>query len=127
MGGGESRRGEYLEGNRLDGTSGTFSQAHLLSQIGSAITVRSDTFKIRAYGSSKNPGTGKTEGEAWIEATVQRMPDYLISEKDNSEEGDDPYAMPEYDGDGGVQNDINDLFGRKFKIVSMRWLTEDEI
>ena len=121
-----TRRGDYLKGHRLDGSWGTFTQAHLLSQIGSALSVRSDTFKIRAYGSARNPMTGEAEGEAWIEATVQRMPEYLISETNRSD-GDKPYAIPELDGDGGVRNKINDRYGRRFKIVSTRWLSKDEI
>ena len=121
-----SRRGDYLRGNKADGAWGTMTQAHLLSQLGSALTVRSDTFKIRAYGSASNPATGAAEGKAWIEATVQRMPHYLIDGGGNSD-GDDPFAIPEYDGDGGVENELNNLYGRKFKIISMRWLNEDEI
>ena len=40
------------------------------------LTVRSDTFRLRAYGEALNPSDpSRTEGTAWCEAIVQRMKD----------------------------------------------------
>ena len=121
-----SDRGDYLEGSKLDGMWGTMTQANLLALFGTSLTVRSDTFKIRVYGSARNPMTGEAEGEAWLEAIVQRMPDYLVSKEDGPD-GDHAYAIPEFKGSDGVKNKINDIYGRKFEIMSVRWLSEDEI
>ena len=106
---------------------GTLTQADLLAMIGSSLTVRSDTFKIRVYGSARNPMTGAAEGEVWLEATVQRVPEYYISKLTNASDGDYADARPGFKRDGGIQNDINELYGRRFQVVSVTWLTEDEI
>lgn len=95
------------------GATGYLRQADLLQTLGQVMTVRSDTFLIRSYGDIINPHTGGTV-RAWCEAVVQRVPAYL----DN---GNAP-------GDRGSElNEINDRFGRKFKVVSFRWLREDQI
>lgn len=86
---------------------GFVSQADILSMIGSKLTARGDTFKIRSYGEAKSPLTGEVVAKAWCEAIVQRLPD------------------PVLDTDGDWEPD--DEFGRKFKIVGFRWLDDNEI
>ena len=52
---------------------------------------------------------------AWCEAVVQRFPEYL-------DEGDAPettYAE--------LTSEINETYGRKIRIVSFRWLNDNEI
>ncbi len=93
---------------------GYLTQADLLTALGPILTVRSDTFRIRAYGDSVNPTTGAVDGRAWCEAIVQRLPDYV-------DPGDDVTASP------GSLNPTNQTFGRRFKIVSFRWLASHEI
>jgi hypothetical protein len=79
------------------------------------MAARSDTFLVRAYGDVQNPATGKVDGRAWCEATVQRLPD-LVSK---------PSAL--------VADVVNPttpedkLFGRRFTIISFRWLTPDDL
>lgn len=85
---------------------GLLSDADILQQIGSVITVRGDTFLVRAYGEAINAMTG-TSSKAYCEAIVQRTTDPV-------EPSDDEIA-PQSE------------FGRKFKIVSFRWLTPAEI
>jgi hypothetical protein len=90
---------------------GYVSQADVLSRIGSAISARSDTFVIRTYGEARNQsGTAK----AYCEAVVQRTPDYVDPSSTV------PEAIP-------AAGSINKRFGRRFTIVSFRWLSPNEI
>ncbi len=94
---------------------GWIKQADLLTMIGPLITTRSDTFVIRAYGEKANPATGDSVAEAWCEAVVQRVPDY-VDASEPAETAVDSLTSP-----------TNRAFGRKFKIVAFRWLGEEEI
>ncbi|CAM3021280.1 hypothetical protein [Rariglobus hedericola] len=91
---------------------GYLSQADLLMSLGPVLTPRSDTFTIRAYGDVQNPATNAIEGRAWCEAVVQRLPDYM--------ETQDAWTLP-------TTGTNNDKFGRRFRIVSFRWLTSNDI
>lgn len=100
-------------GHRATLAPGWLSQADVLGQLGPVLTVRSDTFLIRAYGDVVDPATGALGGRAWCEAVVQRLPDYV-----------DPSDPPERrDGLGAA----NGRFGRRFVVVHFRWLTPDEL
>lgn len=90
------------------------TQADVLSTIGSSLTARSDTFLIRAVGEAVDPTGGQTLARAWCEAVVQRVPEYVNP-------ADAPDTLP------ANLLDINKALGRKFKLVSFRWLTQDEI
>jgi hypothetical protein len=92
------------------------TQADLLSTLGPALSARSDTFRIRTYGDVTNPVTGEITGRAWCEAIVQRMPDYLNPGADAPE-----IARP------ALTDAINKRLGRRFSIVSFRWLTPSDI
>ena len=108
----------------------------ILSRLGSILTVRSDTFKIRAYGEVRNPVSGVVESKAWCEVLVQRMPEYMDSTDSGNEAADVhgrekelgyQHEMKEYNT---IQNDLtqlNQALGRRFKIVSFRWLSDSEI
>jgi hypothetical protein len=90
---------------------GYLTQADVLSRIGSAISARSDTFVIRAYGEARTGGA--VTAKAYCEAVVQRTPDYV-----------DPATAPEALPAAGS---INERFGRRFSIISFRWLSPNEI
>lgn len=127
-------------GPAATGAPAYLMQQDLLARLGSFLTVRSDTFKIRAYGEIRNPVSGVVEAKAWCEMVVQRTPEYV----DNSEFGNAPadiYGrekelgyqpnMTEYntvmnESNGGLTK-LNQQLGRRFKIVSFRWLNENEI
>lgn len=94
---------------------GFLSQMDILTALGPSLTVRSDTFKIRAYGMVRNPLTNEVESEAWIEAIVQRVPDYVDAGLNA------PTDLP-----GALAGD-NAALGRRFVIVSTRWLDESEV
>ncbi len=92
---------------------GYLSQADLLTTLGPLLTVRSDTFLIRAYGNVINEFTGELDAETWCEAVVQRVPDYC----------DDTLASWQTPLPGSE----NETFGRRFVVTSFRWLSDDEI
>lgn len=98
------------------GLPGYLKQQDILRPLAPIMTTRGDTFTIRIYGETINPSTGKTDGKAWCEAVIQRVPDYL-------NKIDDPWkSRADEDFD-----EINKTFGRQLKIVKFRWLSEDDI
>ena len=101
---------EAVLGNRSAGAPGYLTQADILSALGPVMTVRGDTFRIRAYGEHVNPITGEGT-KAYCEAVLQRVPAY-IDLKQN------PLELP---------NGTNEDFGRRFIITNFRWLSEDSI
>ena len=101
--------------NRVAASPKFLTQADLLSLLGPALTVRGDTFAIRTYGEVRNPVTNNIEARAWCEAIVQRLPDYVVS-GDSAETA--PSALTQAD---------NRTFGRRYRIVSMRWLSPSDI
>ncbi|CAA6692404.1 MULTISPECIES: hypothetical protein [unclassified Lentimonas] len=101
-----------------EGIPGTVIQSDLLSKVGAIITPRSDTFTIRSYGSSKDPITGEVDSECYLEVVVQRMPEYI----EDRAQG----AVGDYSYDPAT-TDLNKLMGRKFSIISSRWLSANEI
>ena len=93
------------------GAPSYLTQADVLQVLGPALTARSDTFVIRAYGDAVD-AAGKIQARAWCEAVVQRTPQPL-----------DPGASginPRLAGQAGD-------FGRCFIITSFRWLGPDEV
>ena len=83
---------------------GFLTQADIMTAIGPMLAPRSDTFKIRARCQTFSPfDPNEIVGDATIEAVVQRVPDPFDS------------------------NDINDSIQRKFEVLSVRWLTVDEL
>ncbi|MBN8459532.1 MAG: hypothetical protein J0M04_17015 [Verrucomicrobia bacterium] len=95
------------------GALGFLTQADLLQFIGPALSARSDTFRIRAYGESLD-ANGKVAARAWCEAVVQRSPNYVDA-------ADPVLQVP------AALNPVNARFGRKFEIVSFRWLRPEEV
>jgi hypothetical protein len=116
---------EAAEGSRFAGIPGYVIQSDLLRPIGNSLTVRDDTFRIRAYGDAVDVG-GKIIARAWCEAVVQRLPEYLDPANDPSV----PARVMTADGTFTDNSEItatNRLFGRKFQIESFRWLSSSEI
>lgn len=105
---------EAGKGSRAAGIPGYISQADILTPLGPVIQARSDTFTIRSYGCSLD-ANGKIEAQAWCEAVVQRVPDYVHS-KDASDVAD-----------LSLTSEVNKKFGRKFLIVGFRWLKAEEV
>jgi hypothetical protein len=102
------------------GAPGMIMQADVLQAIGEKLTVRSDTFIIRAYGDTiAEGGGGRVAGSAILEMVVQRSPEYV---DDSTKTGDAPHVRP-----ARLQSSINKYLGRKFRIVSLRWLAPSEL
>ena len=101
-------------GSRFAGIPGYLTQADLLKRIGNMITPRDDTFRIRGYGEARDV-QGNVQARSWCEAVVQRLPAYL-------ENADTPETAT-----ASLTSNINKKFGRRFHIVSFRWLSPDEI
>ena len=85
----------------------TLTQADILTALAPYLRARSDTFMIRTYGETLNPVTAEVTGKAWLEATVQRFPETVAT-------GDD------------IEKPAG-AFGRRFKIISFRWLSPSDI
>jgi len=96
-------------------SAAALTQSDLISAISPFMAARSDTFLVRAYGDVQNPATGKVEGRAWCEATVQRLPDLVSNPAAPVADVIDP-PLP-----------ADKLFGRRFTIISFRWLTPDDL
>jgi hypothetical protein len=75
-------------------TPAHISQATLLNALGPFSFVRSDTFRIRAYGAAQNESNDELQSEAYLEAVLQRLPD----------------------------EQSNRRFGRSFKILHIQWI-----
>ena len=107
---------EAEAGPKAIGSPGYVKQGDLLTTLGPMVAVRGDTFVIRGYGEAREGnGTGsKVTARAWCEVTVQRVPEYV-----------DP-ANNSYDAPA-LLKDINKNFGRRFNIVSFRYLDPREV
>ena len=112
------------------GAPGSLLQSDLLQALGPALATRSDTFTIRCYGEANTPAGDS--GSAWMEVVVQRFPDFMDSidapetgnaaatSSSSSPASPDPSLRPKLET-------VNQVLGRRFKVISMRWLRFDEI
>lgn len=105
---------EALEGPVAYGSAAYVDQADVLRNCAELLAPRGDTFVIRSYGDALD-ASGNVQARAWCEALVQRVPEYL-SEKDQDHLKQSDLTDP-----------INKKFGRKFKIVTLRFLSESEV
>ncbi|MCW1925050.1 hypothetical protein OKA05_20990 [Luteolibacter arcticus] len=101
------------EGPRKQGIAGYVTQADLLSSLGTSITPRSDTFTIRAMGEAKDD-KGNVLIRVWCEAVVQRGSAYV-------DPADAASVAP------AALKPLNARFGRRFDVVSFRWLNPQEV
>ncbi|HBR94973.1 MAG TPA: hypothetical protein DEA90_12500 [Opitutae bacterium] len=111
-------------GWRTENLPGWLSQADLLSRLGSVLSARSDTFRVRAYGEAINSVTGDTV-TAHCEAIIQRIPDFVESQSNPPET---PYDTAEAAAQGYApltQTNMN--FGRKFIILDFHWLEDTDV
>jgi hypothetical protein len=105
----------HFPDSKLTGAPGYLTQADLLQKLGSSISARSDTFVIRTYGESRD-ASGSILAQAWAECVVQRTPEPIKPDPSTNNLDPEPPTNP---GDPD--------FGRRFQIVSFRWLTSNEI
>ncbi len=128
----------------LVGMPGWLTQADILEALGPILSARSDTFVIRSYGEVLDPKVdqkniaqnvadypGYVLARAWCEMVVQRVPDYLATDAASL---NDPSATSGYGAPNPSRNfaknvlsPVNAAFGRRFRIVAVRWLNQNDI
>ena len=115
-------------GNPAAGAPGWLSQADILKLLEPAATVRSDTFVIRSCGEATD-SAGNVLARAYAEAVIQRVPDYVNP-------ADPPAAtVPNPNSPAPAADPLipiltapdNIAFGRRFEMVSFKWLSPNEI
>jgi hypothetical protein len=130
--------------NSATGIPGYLMQQDLVQAFSPVMAARSDTFIVRCYGESLNPASQAVEGQAWGEAVVQRLPEY-VDQTDNAytktpaqlaTATGNATLIAKYTAYTQILGDstpaeltsaTNQTFGRKFKIVSFRWLNKAEL
>ena len=82
------------------------------------ISVRDDTFTIRSYGDARDRNdSSKILARAWCEVVVCRRADYT-----------DPTDAREINPHSAQMiSEVNKHFGRRFEILSFRWLNPKEV
>ena len=95
------------------GIPGYLTQADVLQSIAPVMTARSDTFTIRGCGEAKD-ASGKVLASSWCEAVVQRTPEFVDA-------SDPPHLSI------ANLNKTNQTFGRRFLMVSFRYLLKSEV
>ena len=104
-----------IDGESTAGGSASYlMQGDVLQSLAPILQVRSDYFRIRTCGEALDAG-GKVVARAWCEAFVQRAGDYLDSK-------DQVFKNPTE-----LTATANKTFGRRYQIVSFRWLSTSEI
>ena len=100
-------------GPRKQGITGYVTQADLLASLGASITPRSDTFTVRAMGEARDDD-GKVQARVWCEAVIQRGAEFV-----------DPVDIAATAT--AALKPVNARFGRRFEIVSFRWINPQEV
>ncbi|NWK54544.1 hypothetical protein HW115_02905 [Verrucomicrobiaceae bacterium N1E253] len=95
--------------SRTRNMAGHLQQGDILQALGPRLSTRGDSFLIRVYGESKN-GTQVTR--AYAEAVVQRIAEPVD---------------PDWDGIGPEPSSSQVQHGRKFEMISFRWLNVNEL
>ncbi|WFB36258.1 hypothetical protein P3T73_00585 [Kiritimatiellota bacterium B12222] len=108
---------EHQVSQSVAGSPGYLLQSDVLRVIGSRLTPRSDTFLVRAYGESLSGSSTEPSAAVWCEALVQRVPEPVDS------------LSPISNGvnSGNYEPETPENFGRRFEILSFRYLDPDEI
>jgi hypothetical protein len=109
---------EAAFGSSAFGVPGWIRQADILRPLAPILSARDDTFTIRGYGDSRERGNpNRILARAWCEVVVQRKADYV--------DPVDPAAVAPFST--RMTSSANLRFGRRFQIVSFRWLSESEV
>jgi hypothetical protein len=104
---------EAAKGGSAYGAPGWIRQADILRPLAPVLSVRDDTFTIRAYGDSLDE-SGNVIATAWCEAVVKRTRDF--SDGADAADSVKPPA-----------NSMSKTYGRRYEVVSFRWLSADEV
>lgn len=107
------------EGSMYTAAPGYLIQSDVLASLGNILTVRDDTFTVRAYGCVRN-ARHAILAQAWCEAVVQRTIDFVDPSNSPEEGSYDPSSRTSRPIDS--LSEINQCMGRKLRIVSFKWL-----
>lgn len=102
---------EAENGPAAYGIPGVVKQADILTPLAPYLSARSDTFVIRGYGETLDKN-GVVIARAWCEAEVTRGSAFV----DPVDEATSTSLSP-----------MNQLFGRRYHMISFRWLHPSEI
>jgi type II secretory pathway pseudopilin PulG len=118
------------------GAPGYLTQADILQTLGHRLTVRGDTFLIRAYGDARD-ASGRVLARAWCEAVVQRLPEYIAPRPPaaaSTATGNSPLEPAAIRSPSGYTQtpntaliEVNRSYGRRFIIERFRWLNPSEV
>ena len=120
-------RGEARVAHRSAGAPGYLLQSDILQQLAPAMTARSDTFTIRAYGQATDSAGGKVLSECWCEMVVQRMPDPVLPDPDSLAAALNPRVNFTTNTSTGARTYLRPDLGRRFRVIQFRWLNPSEI
>ena len=95
------------------GLPGWTRQADILRPLAPILSIRDDTFTIRGYGDARD-ASGKVLAQAVCEAVVRRSREFV-----DGAEAADILVPPKLSA--------NQTFGRRFELVSLRWLAPGEV
>ncbi len=102
---------EAAAGSSAHGMPGWVRQADILRPLAPILSARDDTFVVRCYGDARD-AAGKVTATAYCEAVVRRTHHFC----DSTDAAEETPTVA-----------VNKTFGRKFEMVSFRWLSNSEI
>jgi len=119
------------------GIPGFLTQGDILEPLAPAMTVRGDSFLIRCYGEARDQ-QDRVMSVAYLEAVIMRSPEYVVATPVHTigalgSSGDSAItpALMIDPATGAISesglSEVNQLFGRKFFIETMRWLSPAEV
>ncbi|MFM7606613.1 MAG: hypothetical protein ACKO8Z_15630, partial [Prosthecobacter sp.] len=117
---------DHLVGPVAAAAPGFLTQADILQALAPHLVTRSDTYKIRAYGDVVDPLSGRLEARAWVEVFVQRMPEY-VNYPNKDEPPEERRADPDWQQTNALHNVSNRVYGRRWRVVRVRWLSAEEV
>jgi len=110
----EYRFADAAVGNSAYGLPGWIRQADILRPIAPILSARDDTFTIRAYGDARDRTGTIIKARAVCEVTVTRDRNF-VDTTDAADTANMPVSL------------VNQRFGRRFRIISFRWVSPAEI
>ena len=116
------------EGSMYTAAPGYLIQSDVLASLGNILTVRDDTFLVRAYGCVRNARRAIL-AQAWCEAVVQRTIDFVDPTNSPEEGSYDPSTQGSSGSTRPIDSltEVNRIMGRKLRIVSFKWLDSWDI